>query len=168
MEDEANDINAVLDAKEPKIYEISYLLLPTMATEGASEEAGKLISTIESNGGVLLSSGNPEMKELSYAVSREIDRKRKYFDRAYFGWVKFEIAPDKISLIKLLLDDNVSVIRHLVVTTIRNTAPTRDITKRRVIRKPVREEGKISSEIDMDKEIDALIAETETPAKVTI
>lgn|SRR3989344_1002966 len=156
MDNETQD----LDLKEPKIYEVGYLLVPTIAPEAVLDEANKLISVVEGSGGSLIASGNPEIRELAYPVSRELDRKRKYFDRAYFGWVKFQADPDKLEVIKVAYTDNQSMIRFLLINTVRNVVPAREV-KRRVAKRPIRQEGESPVlPADLDKEIDALIAST--------
>ena len=139
MDNEIQD----LDIKEPKIYEVGYLLLPTITPEAIADEANKILSVIETNGGSQVSVGSPEMKELAYSVSREIDRKRKHFDRAYFGWLRYQAGPEKASSIKTALDENPSILRFLIVTTTRGAGPARDL-RRKVTRRPITEEKKAS------------------------
>jgi hypothetical protein len=41
------------------------------------------------------------------------------YDRAYFGWVKFEVGTDKIESIKKAFETYPSILRTLVMTTVK-------------------------------------------------
>jgi len=157
-----------------KPYEIGYILLPTISEDNLAEELGKIIGVVESHGGKLHKSDLPKMTDLSYEVSKDIERDRHKFESAYFGFVTFEVDSSNISKIKEELEKNLSIIRFLLIT-IPNEMLVPPVMQKKVASTqtpkedapaPKKEEEKqeMSGE-DMDKEIDALIASTEEGEK---
>ena len=88
------------------------------------------------------------------------------FDEAYFGWLKFEVASNKIEAIKKAVEAVPSVIRMLLITTVReNTylgkrAPA--IAGKAAVPGEDKKESVVAAPAtveDMDKSIDALVKE---------
>ena len=74
------------------VYEIGYLLVPSIPEEKIAEEAASVRGQVEKEGGLLIMEDIPKMRPLAYSISKIIDSKRERFNQAYFGWVKFEIS----------------------------------------------------------------------------
>ncbi|MBU4480400.1 30S ribosomal protein S6 [Patescibacteria group bacterium] len=108
------DINAT-----GKVYEIGYLLLPVIAEENVSLEVSKIKDIIEKNKGMFFSEGIPEMRGLTYPMTKAISGKNQKFDSAYFGWVKFEADSDVINLIKNELEKIGNILRFLIIKTVK-------------------------------------------------
>lgn len=102
-----------------KIYEVGYLLLPTLAEEKLTDEVAFIKSLIEKHGGAFISEGFPERRHLAYEMSKEIDIKKHRFNEGYFGWVKFEVGNESIAEIKKALDAHVNILRYLLINTVR-------------------------------------------------
>ncbi len=102
-----------------KVYEVGYLLLPTIAEENVSLEVSKVRDIIEKNKGIFLSEGTPEMKGLTYPMTKAISGKKQKFDNAYFGWVKFEAEADVIGLVKNEIEKIENVLRFLITKTVK-------------------------------------------------
>ena len=151
------------------VYEVGYLLVPTIAEENVGGEVTDLKDMISANGANFIADEYPKMMELAYEMSRAIANKKQKFSTGYFGWVKFETSSSDIELIKAKLDKNEKIIRFLVLKTVREStlAPKRayngkgDAPKRRISHKAI-EEGapvEVINEETIDKEIDALVLE---------
>jgi ribosomal protein S6 len=163
------DIESVdVDDAEPRIYEVGYHIIPSVTEEGVSAEEASIKSVIEKNGGIVISGETPRLMELAYTIERVTESKREKFDTAYFGWVKFEIDPAQIAVLKEAFDTNRKILRSLMITTVReNTrsdvhpnlgrgerkAPTKAVSD-----EVVEEKAPVSEE-ELDRTIDELVVE---------
>jgi len=144
------------------VYEVGYLMLPTIAEESLGGEVTLFKDMFTENGAVFISDEYPKLIELAYEMSRSIENKKQKFSYGYFGWVKFECTTDQIKAIKNILDKNEKLIRFLMIKTVReNTMSVKrsyskqDGAKRRPVTK-TKDAEPINEEV-IDKEIDALV-----------
>ncbi len=150
---------------ELKIYELGYLLIPTLGEEDAPAVYGNIKETISALGGQFIMDEMPKMIPLAYTMDKIIQNVRHKFDNAYFGWVKFEMTGDKVEVLKKKLDLDTNTLRFLITKTVReNTIAGKRFSERGLGKKKVgtRKEGEEAVEInkeEIDKEIDAMIEE---------
>lgn len=107
------------DKAMTKVYELSYLIssaVPQEKVVAEKEKIGEILTKIEA---VTIAGEDPEFRDLAYEIKRKVGAKNERFTQAYFGWVKFEAAPDKMDALKKSVESLDSVIRYLLVTTIR-------------------------------------------------
>ena len=90
MTDKNNETEPIL-----VIYEVGYLLASTLSEEEVPVKYGNLKDLIVSLGGEIISDEMPKMISLLTLMSKVTQNVRNKFDSAYFGWVKFEINPEK-------------------------------------------------------------------------
>lgn len=141
-----------------KYYELGYLVMPSVPEEKLPEESGRIISYIDELGGRMVSASSLLTKELAYSISKEIDRRREIFKTAYFGSIRFELSPEKVSLLKQKLEVLPSVLRFLLIRSSKFVQPP--ARERRTIYKKAVPETPAASKEELEKEIDALIAAT--------
>jgi ribosomal protein S6 len=151
---------------DSRVYEVGYLLVPTISEEEMPALYGNLKELISSFGGVPVSDDMPKMIDLAYPMFKTLQNVRTKFDTAYFGWFKFMMDGDKVLELKKKLDLDLNIIRSLIIKTVKeNTIASkrfvrRDMGSRKV---PMAKEGEnkeatpINKE-EVDKEIDAMIA----------
>ena len=148
---------------EPRVYELGYHLVPTLAEEqipAASEAVRGMIERI-SNG--ILSEDLPVFIDLAYTVVKTIDHKNKRFDEAYFGWIKFEASPAGIADLEEALKKDENVLRYLITKTIReNTFIAKKFVSTKV--KALEEEtpaveAEVATEATSDEVLDKAIEE---------
>ena len=144
------------------VYEVGYLMVPTIAEENLGGEVAVFKDIFTENGAVFISDEYPKLIELAYEMSRSIENKKQKFSYGYFGWVKFECTTDQAKVIKSILDKNEKLVRFLMIKTVReNTMSVKrsyskqDGYKRQHTQK-AKEEAPINEET-IDKEIDALV-----------
>ena len=149
------------DAKS-SVYEVGYLMLPSIPEENLGGEVTMLKDSLSENGAVFISDEYPKMMELAYEMSRSIANKKQKFSYGYFGWVKFECTTDSARVIKEFLDKNEKLVRFLMIKTVRESTMSskrpygkQDGSKRRST--PRAEESMPINEEVIDKEIDALV-----------
>lgn len=159
--------NNIENDGEPRIYEVGYLLAPTIGEEAVPREYGNLKELVASLDGEIISDEMPRMTKLSYTMLKVVQNVRSQFDTAYFGWIKFSMSPSNVTLLKKKLDLDGKVIRFLILKTVKeNTVAAkrfvhRDETHRRTGTTKRDKENEVVVPInkeEIDKEIDAMVA----------
>jgi ribosomal protein S6 len=151
---------------DSRIYEVGYLLVPTISEEDLPAIYGNLKETVASSGGDAISDEMPKMINLAYPMSKTLQNVITRFDSAYFGWVKFSMDPEKVSELKKKLELDPKMIRFLIIKTVKeNTIAAkrfvhRDMIRRRppTLKKEGEEEAAPIDKEEVDKEIDAMVA----------
>lgn len=150
------------------IYEVGYLILPTVGEDTLAGEVSKLKETLAGVDAKVIGDEYPALIALQYQMTKRIDTKNARFDQAYFGWIKFEVEGDAIEKIKKALDLNKSLLRYIIVSTVReNTLSSKKSAaallsskSARVIALPKEEVTMPIDEEAVDQEIDRLVDET--------
>jgi ribosomal protein S6 len=153
--------------KEPKmqVYEVGYILVPTIAEENVGGEVTLLKDMLTAEGAAFIADEYPKMMELAYEMTRAIANKKQKFTNGYFGWVKFEMSREGIVAAKAALDKNESDIRFLITKTVREStmSPKRTYTKEGAHKRktPAKEGEPVEAinEATIDKDIEALVVE---------
>ncbi len=148
-----------------RVYEVGYLLLPTLTEESMPVVYSNLKDLVVGMGGEIISDEMPKMINLAYTMSKVIQNVHNKYDMAYFGWIKFVMDPEKVSELKKKLNLEENIIRFLILKTVReNTIASKRFVHKDLKRKlsPKRDdENGVSLPIDkeeIDKEIDAMVA----------
>ena len=149
-----------------KVYEIGYLLVPTIAEENVATEVEAIKALIANKGSAFISEDFPKMKPLAYTMVKAVGSERRKFDKGYFGWVKFEVAARGITEIKAELDRIPNILRYLIIETVRENTL---IGQKMVFRPAPGEKGAVegvvagdapkASEEEIDKTIENLVVE---------
>lgn len=154
-----NDIDA-------RIYEVGYLLVPTIAGEEVPVSYGNLKELVASLGGEIISDEMPRMTPLAYTMLKVVQNVRSKFDTAYFGWIKFSMDPEKVLALKKKLDLDPQIIRFLLIKTVKeNTVAAKRFVHRDIAHKRIgNTKGDVNEVVapinkeEIDKEIDAMVA----------
>ena len=149
-----------------RVYELGYLLVPTIAGEDIPKTYGDLKELIMATfHGVIISDEIPKMITLAYPMQKVISNVRNKFSTAYFGWTKFTMDSKQILELKKRLDLDSQIIRFLIIKTVKeNTIATKRFIHRETKRPFVvkKSEGdKVLTPVEkekIDEEIDALVA----------
>lgn len=154
---------------EPRIYELGYHLVPTIAEEDLAAASKAVRGMVERISKEIIAEENPVFIDLAYTIVKTVDHKNKGFDNAYFGWIKFEGEPAGIAELEEGLKKDLNVLRYLIVKTLREDtfiAKTFTAVKAKVREKepviaikPAAEEGEVAVEEDaLDKAVEELVA----------
>lgn len=111
---------------EPRVYELGYLLMPSVNEGNLADERDALVALITKFKGIVVSEGQPQLVDLAYEMSKMINNKKHTYSQAYFGWIKFDITPDVIDALTLEVEDGESIIRSIMVKTVRDNTLTSD------------------------------------------
>ena len=169
QETEIEDKNEILEEtredEAERVYELGYLLVPSISEENLPVVFGNLKELVSSMGGMVISDEMPKMMTLAYAMVKTVSNMRSKFNTAYFGWVKFTMDSDKILKLKKRLDLDPNFVRFLILKTVReNTINTKrfmrgEMTYRKTkTEKNGNEKAVPIDKEEIDKEIDAMVA----------
>lgn len=128
---------------EPRIYEVSYWLVPTISESELSEHHVRLQKRITDAKGSIISEEAPYMRETAYELVKVINNVNKRFNEGYFGWMKFETLPTEAVKVQDAFEADVTVIRSLMVKTIRDNTT---YTKRPEPRAAFEETGEMAAD----------------------
>jgi ribosomal protein S6 len=149
-----------------RVYELGYLLVPTIPEENVLTTFGNLKELVNSFGGQIISDEMPKKIVLAYTMLKVYKNVRNKFNEAYFSWIKFEMSGDKVLELKKKLDLDPEIIRFLIIKTVKeNTIASKRFIHKGSIRRsaPVAKkdgENETVTEInkeEIDKEIDAMV-----------
>lgn len=87
------------DRKEKDLYELGYLVLPSIAEEKLSDVVNSIKGIIKKFGGEETASEDPVAIDLAYTMSKTVGARKYVVDEAYIGWIKFNL--DRSSVIEL-------------------------------------------------------------------
>lgn len=150
-----------------KVYELGYLLVPSLAEEKVAGEVETIKSTLEKYKASIISEDFPKLQPLAYEMVKVIGSNRSKYDQGYFGWIKFEVMGSSLPTLKVDLDKNNSILRLMIINTVReNTLMSQKVA----FTKPELEtpegdkpkgdvEQPIVSEEELDKTIENLVVE---------
>ena len=151
-------------SEDKRVYELSYLLVPTIAEGEVSATYTSLKDLVVSMGGEFIADDMPKMIPLAYEMVKVISNINNKFSNAYFGWTKFFMDPEKVLELKKKLDLDPNVIRFLILKTVKeNTLASRryvgrDSAYRKPQKKSENDEVVPINKEEIDKEIDAMVA----------
>ena len=155
---------------EEKIYEVGYHIVSSVSEENLPAEVEKIKAYLAKEKASIISEEAPKLRPLAYSIKKAFGGTYKTFDKAYFGFIKFELPEEgDIRNIDLSMKNNESVLRHLVIKTVReNTMYSPKITvfsdkevkvKKTFKEEPVVKKEKSATVEEIDKSIDTLLSE---------
>jgi ribosomal protein S6 len=152
------------------VYEVSYILLPSLAESEIPAKVGSMKDLITQAGGAVVSFEDPVLIDLAYPMTRVTPTSRVKVSSGYFGWVKFELSQEEVGKIKNKLDNDGEVVRYLIVKTVKENTLLNgkmNLAREDKKREEVVEEEEVVPEVEeketsteeVDKSIDELVAE---------
>lgn len=103
---------------DTRVYELGFHVLPTVGESGSHDVMKELMDLLGNSKGEVLGKGEVAFMELAYPMLKIIDNKRNFFETAYFGWIKFAVAADKIDEIEKMVKARRDILRFLIIKTI--------------------------------------------------
>jgi len=157
------------EVDELRVYELGYLILPTVTEENLASEVEALKALVAKHKGTPVSEETPKNTELAYTMRKREGGKFKNYDSAYFGWMKFEMDPEQVVALEEAVRGLPLVLRSIVFKTVKENTragirapqlsdrptPTRE---RQPIRREEEKGGPVSEE-ELDKSIEELVVE---------
>ncbi len=104
-------------SEENRTYELGYILVPTLPETDVETAVTTLKSALEAVQGSVISEGAPEFIDLAYQIEKNVKSKKMKWSQGYFGWIKFNAAPDVLEALKKALDGNLDLMRYMLIKT---------------------------------------------------
>ncbi len=101
-----------------KVYELGIHLLPTLSEADVQIEFSKIKSQIEKAEGEFIGESAPRLFTLAYEIPKTIKAQKKWYETAYFGWVKFRLDASKLALVEKYVKELDSTLRYIFVRTV--------------------------------------------------
>ena len=101
-------------AKETRVYEAGFLLVPTLNNEKLLQTFATIKEILTNNGSTVIGDGFPKPRPLAYPIRK--------LESAFFGWIKFESGMAALFALREFLKNNPEVIRFLIIKTERESA----------------------------------------------
>ena len=142
------------------VYEIGYLVASSLSSEKLGGLVESIKDSVVKNEGVIISEEFPKLRDMAYSMFKTIGHKKEVFTNAYFGWIKFELNKGTMAVIKKMFDENESIIRSLIISTVReNTMVSPRRQSARTSPRPRLGKTPAMSDEEMEKTVAALVAE---------
>lgn len=108
-----------MDTDERRVYELGYHMVPTLSEAELQKELDSLRGEISKLGGTFIMEGEPALVTLAYTMYINEGGSNTAYDKAYFGWIKFDLEPSHIAhLEREVIGENKNVLRHLLFKTV--------------------------------------------------
>lgn len=98
-----------------QVYELGYLVLPSIAEENLPQVVAKIEKMIASHGGEKIDGEEPVKIDLSYTMTKVVGASRYVVNDAYIGWVKFEAETAAAPAIKAEAETMDELVRALLI-----------------------------------------------------
>lgn len=109
---------------EPRVYELGYLIAPTVDEGDLQEKRDALVATITNAKGIVIDESLPLLIDLAYSMDVMIKNKKHIYDQGYFGWIKFDVAPHEIEGLQKAVEEHKELIRFILIKTVRENTLT--------------------------------------------
>jgi ribosomal protein S6 len=168
-EDVIQDAQADTDLGDSRIYEVGYLIVPSVDESAVEKIVAEIRGPIEKTGGSFIAEGAPSLIRLAYEMTAREGDKNVVYDRGYYGWLKFETSTETAQALEVSLNADAKILRHIIFRTVREDtrakmkAPTlREVKTPHTARTAPRREEETSvpvSEVDLDKALETITTE---------
>jgi ribosomal protein S6 len=145
------------------IYEVGFHIAPFVGDENVAHEVGRIKDALEKIKAEVIAEDFPRLRALAYPIEKKLKGDNKVMSEAYFGWVKFEAPTAAIEGFKKEMDALESVIRFLLISTVReSTLYGAKFIRDKEIKREKKEDGKKEPKQEvnveeLDKSIDQLV-----------
>lgn len=145
-----------------KVYEVGFHIAPFVGEENVLHEVSRIKDALDAIKAEVISEDFPRLRALAYPIAKIIKGDKKVSTEAYFGWIKFEVASDKIEGFKKEIEKIDNVIRSLVIGTVRENTLygakfVQDKEAKRAEKTAKPEAKEEVNEAELDKSIDNLV-----------
>jgi len=106
-----------MSEKTTRLYELGYILVPTMPETEVPAKVESLKSAIKAVEGETTTEGNPEYIDLAYTIEKTFGSKKNKYSQGYFGFIKFNAEPSALESLKKSLDADADLVRYILIKT---------------------------------------------------
>lgn len=157
-------IHEIENTKEPRLYELGFLLVPVITPEELEKEVQAVSGIIEKHGGTVRSVRPAHSQKLAYSMEHTYAGKKSLFEKAYFGSIIFEAQGEQAQALSEALKRHEPMIRFLLIARAEaDVAMEEERLKAEAVEntaeKDVGQQAADSSDEAIDKAIDELVTE---------
>lgn len=116
--------NESLQGATQTVYEIGYLVLPSIPEENLSGVVDSIKALVKKASGHELDSETPFKYDLAYTMAKTVGQSRYVVKDAYLGWLKFELESGKVAAVKAGLEKINELLRFILIKAPRETTFT--------------------------------------------
>ncbi len=131
------------------VYELGYHILPTIAQDELEGKVEEIYNLLKDYGAELIMDEAPKLIELAYTMIVQRGGHNDKYDKAYFGWIKFELEKSKVPELQKELKENQNVLRFILFKTVKED--TRANIDLDAILGKNKKEGKNETEINQNE-----------------
>lgn len=144
-----------------RVYEVGYLVLPSVPEEHIPEIVDRAKSFIAKGNGAIISDENPKLRPLAYEMVKHVGTRNEHFKTAYFGWIKFETTPEGVLEVKKAFDAMGEILRFILIKTTREipVLPQEILEEAEALESIDEAVPTLSPQAEIDKSIDELVIE---------
>lgn len=149
-----------------RVYELGYHIVSSIPEEKLPAEVTAIKDTLEKHGASVIAEDSPKLKNLTYTMTKVIGPKHSKYDTAYFGWIKFEMPPENVEVVKKIFERADMILRFLIIKTVREStlAVLKPANYHSTEHKPIpgvtpKKEGDVKSPVMSEAELDKTIAD---------
>jgi len=106
---------AAVATDEQSHYEFAFHVLPTVAEGEVRTVFDEIKTMITTAGGSVTTEEAPKRIDLAYEIVKPIEGKNRKFGSAYFGWIRFTLAPAALAELTEDLEAMSKLLRSLTV-----------------------------------------------------
>ncbi len=101
-----------------RVYELAFHLVPTISESEVAVQFSHLKSLVEKRKGAFISEQAPALMKLTYEVPKTVKGQKKWYENAYFAWVKFSLDAAEIEGLEKEVKNFESMLRYLLIKTV--------------------------------------------------
>ena len=105
--------------RDVKVYEIGFLIVSSIPEEKVAGEVSAIKDILAKHKVEVIADEGAMLRPLAYTMIKKIGTVNRRFNSAYFGWIKFEAAPVEVRLIEKEVKEVESILRLLLINTVR-------------------------------------------------
>ena len=117
-------VNLEGEKGEMTVYELGFLILPSIPEDKVSGIVDSIRKVITKEGGTEIDAEEPFKQDLAYSMSKTIGASHYVLTDAYLGWIKFEIERAGVLRVKAGVEKIEEILRFLLVKAPRETTFT--------------------------------------------
>ncbi|MFM2415244.1 MAG: hypothetical protein RI911_937 [Candidatus Parcubacteria bacterium] len=153
---------------ECRVYELGYLMVSTLTDADRETVLADMRSVVQNHGGTFISEGAPQDHTLAYTMYTRDREKNVAHEKAFFGWLKFELPAAAAETVAAYARAHAKLIRSIFFETVKedtraNIIPgtLKDVKRTGTIGSGPRteEDKKEVSEAELDKTVDSIVAD---------
>lgn len=117
-----NNTDVSMNIDEIQLYELGFHIIPSISEEKVSEVVNTVKKVLTTNAAEIIKEESPSLIDLAYTMEKKIGETSHKFDKAYFGWIKFNSTSGHADNVKSTIESDKNILRSLLVKIVDDEA----------------------------------------------